>query len=239
MSWLSHLNLGVGWVRLSCCVRLCSVASGSLRPHGLWPADPSVLGTFQARILQWVAIFSSVALLCPLLNNPYAPFSPSWVPFPVIRSLLPRHRGEGVRIWGPVMICLLVSPVPYDTPHGLAHMCTHTYLTSVSAQHQGSLGPCWGPWEAHMTSLSSNFPVCSVTPQLHPLCLLSQAGLRLKKDNERAGLKRTSVCACSLAQLCPILCNPIDCSPPGSSVHGILQARILEWVAIPFLRGSS
>ena len=35
------------------------------------------------------------------------------------------------------------------------------------------------------------------------------------------------------------LCNPTDCSPPGSSVHGILQARILEWVAIPFSRGSS
>ena len=34
-------------------------------------------------------------------------------------------------------------------------------------------------------------------------------------------------------------CNPMDCSPPGSSVHGISQARILEWVAIPFSRGSS
>ena len=35
------------------------------------------------------------------------------------------------------------------------------------------------------------------------------------------------------------LCNPMDCSPPGSSVHGILQARMLEWVAIPSSRGSS
>ena len=35
------------------------------------------------------------------------------------------------------------------------------------------------------------------------------------------------------------LCDPIDCSPPDSSFHGILQARILEWVAIPFSRGSS
>ena len=42
-----------------------------------------------------------------------------------------------------------------------------------------------------------------------------------------------------LAQSCPILCNPTDCSLPGSSVHGILQARILEWVAIYFSRGSS
>ena len=35
------------------------------------------------------------------------------------------------------------------------------------------------------------------------------------------------------------LCNPVDCCPPGTSVHGILQARILEWVAIPFFSGSS
>ena len=37
----------------------------------------------------------------------------------------------------------------------------------------------------------------------------------------------------------PTLCHPMDCSPPGSSVHGILQVIILEWVAIPFSRGSS
>ena len=40
-------------------------------------------------------------------------------------------------------------------------------------------------------------------------------------------------------QLCPTLCDPMDCSNPGSSVHEILQARILEWVAIPFSKGSS
>ena len=43
----------------------------------------------------------------------------------------------------------------------------------------------------------------------------------------------------SVTQLCLTLCDPMDCRPPGSSVHGILQKRILEWVAIPFLRGSS
>ena len=35
-----------------------------------------------------------------------------------------------------------------------------------------------------------------------------------------------------VAQSCPTLCNPMDCSPPGSSVHGIFQARVLEWGAI-------
>ena len=43
----------------------------------------------------------------------------------------------------------------------------------------------------------------------------------------------------SITQLCPTLCNPIDCSLPGFSVHGILQTRILKWVGIPFSRGSS
>ena len=46
-------------------------------------------------------------------------------------------------------------------------------------------------------------------------------------------------CYCLGAQSCPILCNPMDCSPPGSSVHGISQARILEWIAISFSKGSS
>jgi len=41
---------------------------------------------------------------------------------------------------------------------------------------------------------------------------------------------------CSVAQLCRTLCDPIDCSPPGSSVHGISQAKILEWGAISFYR---
>ena len=42
-----------------------------------------------------------------------------------------------------------------------------------------------------------------------------------------------------VTQFCLTLCNSMDCSPPGSSAHGILQARILEWVAISFSRGSS
>ena len=44
---------------------------------------------------------------------------------------------------------------------------------------------------------------------------------------------------CEVAQSCPTLCDPMDCSPPGSSVHGIFQARVLEWGAIAFSRGSS
>ena len=46
-------------------------------------------------------------------------------------------------------------------------------------------------------------------------------------------------CLVLVAQSCLTLCDPMDCSPPGSSFHGILQARVLEWGAIPFARGSS
>ena len=42
-----------------------------------------------------------------------------------------------------------------------------------------------------------------------------------------------------VAQSCPTLCDPVDCNLLGFSVHGILQARILEWIAISFSRGSS
>ena len=53
-----------------------------------------------------------------------------------------------------------------------------------------------------------------------------------------SGLENACVCAKSL-QLCLTLCDPMDQSPSGSSVHGVLQARILEWVTVPSSRGSS
>ena len=56
-----------------------------------------------------------------------------------------------------------------------------------------------------------------------------------RKEGRKEGRKKES----EIARSCPTLCDPVDCSPPGSSVHGILQARILEWVAISFSRGSS
>ena len=67
------------------------------------------------------------------------------------------------------------------------------------------------------------------------ICWRSQ---RVKERNCRKLCTLLS-CCCSVSKLCPTLCNPMDCSPPGSSVHGILQARILEWVAVPFSRWSS
>ena len=62
----------------------------------------------------------------------------------------------------------------------------------------------------------------------------------------RTQLKRLSSSSSSskwwkvlVTQMCPTLCHPMDCSPPGSSVHGIFKARILKWVAISYSKGSS
>ena len=60
---------------------------------------------------------------------------------------------------------------------------------------------------------------------------------RILKTMLRVKLGWNERCMC--AQLCPTLFNTKDCGPPGSSVQGISQARILEWVAISFSRGSS
>ena len=55
---------------------------------------------------------------------------------------------------------------------------------------------------------------------------------------EGRGSTVSKVSVCLVAQSCPTLCNTMDCSPPGFSVHGILQARIPGWVAMPLSRGS-
>ena len=70
--------------------------------------------------------------------------------------------------------------------------------------------------------------------------ILSTQGsnLCLESPALAGGFTTSAVCAKSL-QSCLTLCDPLDCSPPVSSVHGILQARILEWVAMPSSRGSS
>ena len=68
------------------------------------------------------------------------------------------------------------------------------------------------------------------TPTKHPDCTVEEVDL--PSTHTKSEVKM------SVAQSCLTLCDPMDCSPPGSSVHGILQARILEWAAFSFSRGS-
>ena len=87
----------------------------------------------------------------------------------------------------------------------------------------GTLWASW-TWVAISFSMSGNFsPIISSNIFSYPFFISSSS-----EESES-----------EVAQSCVTLCDPIDCSPPGSSVHGILQARMLEWVAISFSRGSS
>ena len=64
-------------------------------------------------------------------------------------------------------------------------------------------------------------------------CLFDSSSWTSRSTNFNS-LSSAAAAAAKLLQSCPTLCDPMDCSPPGPSVHGIFQARVLEWVAIAF-----
>ena len=79
----------------------------------------------------------------------------------------------------------------------------------------------------------------SQSKKQHPVVDVTGDGSKVRCCKEQYcigswNVRSTAAAAAKSLQLCPTLCNPIDGSPPGSSVSGILQARILEWVAISF-----
>ena len=83
-----------------------------------------------------------------------------------------------------------------------------------------------------------NFPLYSLTLQVVCFHISDRLPVRMLKIPLCVCVCEC-VCVCVFAQSYLTLHDPMDCSPPGSSVHGILQARIPEWVAVPFSRGSS
>ena len=94
----------------------------------------------------------------------------------------------------------------------------HLAETVVQSGEAGASLPC----QHHILA------ECHSAQAAYPLCASFLVGVRC-----------VSVCACSVTSVMPDSLWPVDCTLPGSSVHRILQARILEWVAMPFSRGSS
>ena len=74
---------------------------------------------------------------------------------------------------------------------------------------------------------------------VYPAWVLQVFRLRFYSSNGSLVIPLSLGCCYLVAKSCATLCHSMDCGPPGSSVHGISQARILEWVAISFSRGSS
>ena len=112
----------------------------------------------------------------------------------------------------------------------------HTSTRKISLEHVSGL----------ITAFLKSFPNVSSSGLLVFWCCLylGRASCQWwhRRICEYEDTHLSNICICvhaKLLQSCPTLCNCMDCSPPGSSVHGSLQARILEWVAMPSSKGSS
>ena len=114
-------------------------------------------------------------------------------------------------------------------------------ILSVSLRHLTFLSPSKG---RHVTRTSQRMLVNGCPQWLGQGCAWALT-LDISTFPGASGKRHVfSLGHCQLVKVkvvwsCPSLGSPMDCSPPGLSVHGILQTRILEWIAIPFSRGSS
>ena len=124
-------------------------------------------------------------------------------------------------------MCHHGSPPALRFPPAGTRRCTFALARQVKAQ--GSLdGRAWG---GEKTQVSE----CLWEAEL-PVNLNQSAQTEHAFGSEPLnweGLRCSPLCCVKSHQSCPTLCDPMDCSPPGSSVHGILQARILQWVPMP------
>ena len=132
---------------------------------------------------------------------------------------------------------LLASEISHSTCFLLAVSASLPAPLSVSSSSWSLQVGTSGPYSGPFLSLSI-LSLHTISPS--PIVQTSVSGYQIYiyKTNSAFNPKLRSPCVCSkLLQSCLALCNTMDHSQPGSSVHGILQARILEWVAIPSSRG--
>ena len=191
--------------------------SDSLWPHG-WYSLPgsAVLRIFQARVLEWVAISFS--------RRSSQPRDQTQVSHIVGRRLTMWATRE--EHWGDTKLWFWNMHLE-TSPHSL--FCEMTLKPGLIFSPNQSLG---GPRKQTRAIFWCGDPTLRYFSenQVFPF----SSNLYVYDD-----LWSKGVHYCSVAQSCPTLFDSMNCSPPGSSVHWIFQARILEWVTISFSRGSS
>ena len=139
--------------------------------------------------------------------------------------------------YGNLLLMLFIRPVMSDSlqPHGPQHTrpsCSFTISRSVPR----SMSLQW--W--YHPAISSSDALFSFCPQSFPAAGTFPMSQLFVAGDQNTGTSASTWKLCEVcvlvAQSYPTLCDPMYCRPPGSSVHGILQMRILEWVAIFFSR---
>ena len=131
---------------------------------------------------------------------------------------------------------------PQASKNGARFFCTFSenFLTHRFILPGLSLGMSERVWYSAKSWVNGSHPKASWSWKRKKGQNEVQVCERLQHTCSRAYLISYDFCVCVKSlQLCPPPCHPMDCSPPASPVHGIFQARILEWVAISFSRGSS
>ena len=175
------------------------------------PPGPAVPGMFQARTLEWVAISSSNAWKWKVKVKSLSRVRILATPWTAAYQAPPSMGFSRQEYWSGV-------PLPSPLPH-----CRQIFIIWAAREvHKIGINKVYLKMKFHMFPKSND-------------CL---------KQNDRhvlwnPSIDNKSMRVCSVAKLCLTLCNPMDCSSPGSSTHGISQAKILEQYAISFSRGSS
>ena len=142
-------------------------------------------------------------------------------------------QGDSARLWLSTLVLIhrACESSTSEEKEWVAHILSHGGTVLRTAAYAGIAPRCPQWWAAYLPTVGwlppslSDFPACSA--------YFTGSSLQYLQV-----LIPWSEAKVLVAQPCLTLCNPMDCSLPGSSVHGTFQARILEWVAIPFSRGS-
>ena len=125
------------------------------------------------------------------------------------------HTASGFQLWFYFQLCMWVIHWDLVLQAALKGLCQRAFLGGYAGHN----------WEERLRRRSG--------------WKREESERRNKKRSPRLRRPEMNVVKLLVAQSCPTLCDPVDCSPPGSSVCVISQARILQWVVISFSRGSS
>ena len=204
------------WLFIPCAV-LCLVVQSCLTlwPHGLCSHQaPLSMGILRARILKWVAMPSS--------RGSFQPRDQTQVSC---------NAGIFFTVWA------------IGKPIYSLNLIIYSVLW-LEPRRNGVYGTWWAFWPSEDLEWRLHLWQHLIWLSFTGLISMYQPGKKMHHPQQDSIYYPSffplhECMAAKSLQSCPTLCDPMDCSPPGSSVHGILQARILEWVAMPSSRGSS
>ena len=133
-------------------------------------------------------------------------------------------------------MCVCACVCVYERVH-VNHSAVSDFVTPLTVAHQASLSMEFSRKE-YWSGLPFPSPGHLSNPKFKPGSPALQAEALPSETPGKPTHRHTHIHS-EVTQSCPTLCDPMDYSLPGSSIHGIFQARILEWVAMPSSRASS